>query len=175
MTPKRPAPAPPTCLAPDDEGRLCGRPATTSRIVDGIEIRLCSYHAAQLDEEAASMIEITLSRTDRDTIINALTDREHVSGGSGRFQHYRIAVWEDGRTASVWDSGAHFQPEPALCLSPYDLLDTDSGHSYTWGEDGAAAEEEAAREWIGDSIRSGEIEIELADGSTRAIVVRWAD
>lgn len=41
----------PTCTAPDEKGRLCGRPATEERIVEDIVFPLCQYHAEELDQE----------------------------------------------------------------------------------------------------------------------------
>lgn len=48
----------PTCVAPLDDGgglhdRLCGRPATTERVVGGIALPLCDDHARELDAERA--------------------------------------------------------------------------------------------------------------------------
>jgi hypothetical protein len=50
-----------TCIAPLDdevhegpralEARLCGRPATTTRVVDGLVCALCGEHAAEIDGE----------------------------------------------------------------------------------------------------------------------------
>jgi hypothetical protein len=47
---QRPKRAAPTCLAPDEDGRLCGRPATQTRLVEELVWRLCAWHAAELDE-----------------------------------------------------------------------------------------------------------------------------
>ena len=45
MTPER------QCIAPTDGDALCGRPATTTRIVDGLDCALCAEHAAEYDED----------------------------------------------------------------------------------------------------------------------------
>jgi hypothetical protein len=48
----------PRCVVPLDDGggagphdRLCGKDATTTRIVDGIEMPLCEEHAKELAKE----------------------------------------------------------------------------------------------------------------------------
>lgn len=47
------SPAASRCVAPlDDAGeRLCGRPATERRTVEGIVMPLCAEHAAEFDRE----------------------------------------------------------------------------------------------------------------------------
>jgi hypothetical protein len=39
------------CIAPIDGERLCGRPAKTTRTVEGITCPLCGAHARELDGE----------------------------------------------------------------------------------------------------------------------------
>lgn len=41
----------PTCVAPDERGHLCGRPATEERIIEDLVMPLCEWHARELDEE----------------------------------------------------------------------------------------------------------------------------
>lgn len=43
-----------TCIAPTDgtlDARLCGAPAITTRVVDGLECALCAAHATEGDDE----------------------------------------------------------------------------------------------------------------------------
>ena len=40
------------CVAPIDEVRLCGAPATETRIVEYLSCPVCPEHAAQLDRDA---------------------------------------------------------------------------------------------------------------------------
>jgi hypothetical protein len=41
------------CIAPvsDDDETLCGQPATTDRVVEGLVCPLCAEHAAEIDRE----------------------------------------------------------------------------------------------------------------------------
>lgn len=48
---KRPPRRPPTCVAPNEKGRLCGRLATEERIIEDIVMPLCREHAREIDEE----------------------------------------------------------------------------------------------------------------------------
>lgn len=62
MSPRRPpAPRARTCIAPTgDVGDsleatpLCGRPATTERLVEGVRCPLCALHAAEYDADLAA-------------------------------------------------------------------------------------------------------------------------
>ena len=47
------------CIAPlDDDGyTLCGKPATTTRVVEDLKCPLCAEHAAELDAERESAEE----------------------------------------------------------------------------------------------------------------------
>ena len=47
-----------TCIAPLDgaeidvlDARLCGAPATTTRVVESLVVHLCAPHAAELDDD----------------------------------------------------------------------------------------------------------------------------
>lgn len=46
-------PEPRRCVAPLDGERVCGEPATTERVVEGLVCALCAEHAAELDQESA--------------------------------------------------------------------------------------------------------------------------
>lgn len=46
---------PKRCIAPiDDEGHLCGAPATEERVIEDLVCPLCAEHAAEVDEDAKS-------------------------------------------------------------------------------------------------------------------------
>lgn len=112
------------------------------------------------------MITIAINQKTKNTIINALLDLEHTSGGSGRYQHLRWDVRPDGELRSFWDSNGWHIGDAIATLSPRDFLDADSGNSYTWGEgvpEGEKdAEEEAARDWIASNLLD-EIKLDAMD------------
>lgn len=39
------------CIAPDDNGHLCGKPATTERTIAGLVCHLCDEHAREVDSD----------------------------------------------------------------------------------------------------------------------------
>lgn len=51
---------PSTCIAPNDLGHLCGKPATTSRVVAGLVCALCPEHARELDGDPSKLGLVTL-------------------------------------------------------------------------------------------------------------------
>jgi Zn finger protein HypA/HybF involved in hydrogenase expression len=43
-----------TCIAPvDDDGHLCGKPATTQRTIEDLLCPLCEEHADEIDNDRA--------------------------------------------------------------------------------------------------------------------------
>jgi hypothetical protein len=61
MAPKKTPKPRGTCIAPKGdvaegaaalEADLCGAPATTTRVVEGLECALCAEHAREIDNEA---------------------------------------------------------------------------------------------------------------------------
>lgn len=112
------------------------------------------------------MITIAISQETKNTIINALLDLEHTSGGSGRYQHLRWDVRPDGELRSFWDGNGWHVVDAVATLGPRDFLDASTDNSYTWGEgvpEGEKdAEEEAARDWIASNLLD-EIKLDAMD------------
>ena len=51
--------APRRCIAPIDGDTLCGREATTTRTVDGLDCALCSTHATEIDHDTQETTMLT--------------------------------------------------------------------------------------------------------------------
>lgn len=45
------------CVAPLEDGTLCGEPATEARVVEDVVCALCTQHAAELDAETMGGIQ----------------------------------------------------------------------------------------------------------------------
>jgi hypothetical protein len=41
-------------MAPEDDGKTCGKPATTSRVIENVEFPLCEEHADEIDADFAA-------------------------------------------------------------------------------------------------------------------------
>jgi len=80
------------CVAPISETETCRKPASTTRVIEGLDCHLCDWHGRVIDAEAARSRRRGVR--ERWRVVSAITDQQ--------IEELRKQAAEAGDLAQVW-------------------------------------------------------------------------
>lgn len=91
-----------SCIAPLEDGRLCGAPATTGRLIEGLVCPLCEEHAREVDAPEEDEME---TETETTAMLYQITYTPAYAEFAAAALPERVEVLDDGRALATYAGG----------------------------------------------------------------------